>query len=225
MALDEWIEHPGIGFNTRRDLQVAYLIDFARRLKALPRDEAEAVLADPWRLRDFADDTPEAVREMRHIVLHLLHPERFERISSGTHKREIAEAFGGLLDDGAPEDVDERLLAIRERLEKLLPKGNTTSGAVDFYHPPLHGIWEAEAAAESDGTGDVEALEWKKQLVLYGPPGTGKTFLAARLAETVIRALERSSATVTRAPCPTSSSTRWLPMKDAPPVTRTRSPR
>jgi 5-methylcytosine-specific restriction protein B len=83
-ALEEWIGHPGIGFNTRRDLQIAYLIDFARRFKALASDDAEAarqLLDSPWELREFADDTSTAVREMRHILLHLLRPDCFERIS------------------------------------------------------------------------------------------------------------------------------------------------
>ena len=178
---------PGIGFNTRRDVQVAYLIDFVRRLKALPVEEREALLDDAWALRDFADDTDEPVREMRHVLLHLLRPDEFERISSGTHKREIASAFVGLLDDDAPDDVDERLFAIRGRLESYLPKGNTKKGVVDFYWPPLHGVWESTAGDEGDGTGDLEALTWKGQLVLYGPPGTSKTYQARQLAETLIR--------------------------------------
>lgn len=186
-ALSQSIGHPGIGFNTRRDVQVAYLIDFVRRFKALDRSEAERLLGDPWALRTFADDTDEPKREMRHIVLHLLAPESFERISSGTHKREIADAFEGLIEGDPAADVDERLLAIRERLAELLPVGNTPSKQVDFYHQPLHGVWESAAGGEGEGVGDLEALEWKRQLVLYGPPGTSKTFLAERIAETLIR--------------------------------------
>ena len=187
-ALGQNIGHPGIGFNTRRDLQVSYLIDFARRFKALALAQREALLGDPWALRDFADASDEPRREMRHVLLHLLRPDEFERISSGTHKREIAAAFSGLLDDGAPDDVDERLLAIRANLEDQLPDGNTNKpGLVDFYWPPLHGVWESSAGGEGDGTGDLEALVWKKQIVLYGPPGTSKTFQARRLAETLIR--------------------------------------
>ncbi|MEJ7783471.1 MAG: AAA family ATPase [Solirubrobacteraceae bacterium] len=186
-AMGQNIGHPGIGFNTRRDVQIAYLIDFARRLKALSVADRQALLQDPWDLRDFADDTGETVREMRHVLLHLLRPDDFERISSGSHKRGIAAAFAGLLPDPAPNDVDERLLAIRERLEGYLPQGNTDKQLIDFYWPPLNGVWQSTAGGDGDRTGDLEALMWKGQIVLYGPPGTSKTYQARRLAETLIR--------------------------------------
>jgi 5-methylcytosine-specific restriction protein B len=187
-ALDEGIGHPGIGFNTRRDVQVGYLIDFALRLKRMEPAERKELLSEPWKLRDFADATLQPVREMRHVLLHLLRPDDFERISSGTHKREISAAFAGLLDDTAPDDLDEQLLAIRHRLSELMRAENVANGRdIDFYHSPLHGVWESNAQGEGDGTGDLEALLWKKQIVFYGPPGTSKTFQARRLAETLIR--------------------------------------
>lgn len=185
-ALSQSVGHPGIGFNTRRDLQLAYLIDFVRRWKRLELAAQESLLDKPWELRDFADETDWPVREMRHILLHLLRPDEFERISSGSHKREIAAAFGGLLDGDDISDVDERLFAIREKLIAYVPKGNTKGGGIDFYHPPLHSVWES-ASGGGEGTGDLESLQWKKQIVLYGPPGTSKTWQARRLAETVIR--------------------------------------
>ena len=186
-ALAEGIGHPGIGFSTRRDLQVGYLLDFTARWKRLPAGDPERLLGDPWALRDFADDTERPVREMRHILLHLLRPAEFERISSGTHKRQIAAAFSGLLPDEAPEDLDEQLLAIRDRLEEYLPGGNTGTGAVDFYRPPLQQVWESSPGKGGEGVGDLDALLWKQQLVLYGPPGTSKTFQARGLAEAVVR--------------------------------------
>jgi len=192
-ALWHGIGHPGIGFNTRRDVQVAYLIDFSKRLKELPEADRAALLEDRKQLREFADDSPVPIREMRHVLLHLLRPNDFERISSGTHKHEIAEAFKGLLDNGeSPEDLDERLLSIRGKLEEYLPKGNT-QGQIDFYHPPLHRVWESTNPNTEGDVGDLSALLWKKQIVLYGPPGTSKTFEARELAGTLIRraALDR----------------------------------
>jgi 5-methylcytosine-specific restriction protein B len=76
-TMDEGIGNPGLGYNVRRDLQIGYLLDFCLRFKAIGDvEERRALLDDPWALRDFADDAGEgiAVREMRHILLHLLRP-------------------------------------------------------------------------------------------------------------------------------------------------------
>ncbi|KXP08707.1 AAA family ATPase [Tsukamurella pseudospumae] len=180
-ALSQSIGHPGIGFNTRRDVQVGYLIDFALRFKRLPAGRRAELLDDPWALRDFADDTEHSIREMRHILLHLLRPAEFERTSSGTHKKEIAAAFAGLLGADGPVDVDEQLLAIRREVERL-----QGTDKIDFYRGELRGVWSA-TGGDSEGVGDLEAVRWKKQIVLYGPPGTSKTWQARQLAETVIR--------------------------------------
>lgn len=196
-AMEEGIGNPGSGFNIRRDLQLSYLLDFTERWKALSPEDQQAKLEDSWALRDFADEAGEgvAVREMRHILLHLLCPEEFERISSGTHKRQIAEAFRAefLAGEDEPEDLDEQLLAIRGRLETLDPQPELGKGVVDFYYPPLHAIWDAAAASDGEGAGDLDLLLYKRQLVFYGPPGTSKTHRTRALAETLIRraALQR----------------------------------
>lgn len=186
-ALDEQIGHPGVGFNARRDLQVGYLIDFIVRWKQLTSEGREQLLGDPWALRDFADDTTRPVREMRHILLHLLRPDEFERIASGSQKRQIRTAFEGLLDTtGEPRDLDEDLFAISSRLQVYLgERGNTVDGVIDFYEPPLREVWDTTGGGE--GVSDLDALEWKKQLILYGPPGTSKTYQARSLSESLVR--------------------------------------
>ena len=178
---DKGIGHPGQYFLLRPDAQIGFVLDFARRLKEHDVDERIAILDDPWALRDFADAGPEeGTSGMRHIVLHLLQPEVFERISSGEHKHGIATTYRGLVDDDI-EDVDEQLLAIRRRLEDLLAR---PSDEVDFYISPLAGTW---GAGRSDTGDPIEALELKKQVVLYGPPGTSKTYEAKQVAERIIR--------------------------------------
>lgn len=179
---DDGIGHPGQYFLLRPDVQFGFLLDFARRLKAEPADDREAILDDPWRLRDFADaGSDDGVTGMRHIVVHLLRPESYERIASGEHKQNIARTYAGLLPDGASDDVDEQLLAIRRRLAELLGRSEND---VDFYEPPLAGTW---GSGRSEGTDPVDALELKKQLVLFGPPGTSKTYEAKQLAGQIIR--------------------------------------
>jgi 5-methylcytosine-specific restriction protein B len=195
-ALGEGIGNPGSGYNIRRDIQVSYLLDFAIRWKALSAEDQLAKLADPWALRDFADDAGDdvPVREMRHILLHLLRPEEFERISSGTHKQQIADAFRGeFLDvEDAPEDLDEQLLRIRGALEGLGVQPDLDGGTIDFYFPPLNGIWKPDADGE-EGASDLTLLLHKKHLVFFGPPGTSKTHRTRALADSLIRraALEK----------------------------------
>jgi len=196
-AMHEGIGNPGSGYNIRRDIQVSYLLDFTIRWKAFSPEQQQATLDDPWVLRDFADDASEDVdvREMRHILLHLLRPDEFERISSGAHKQQIADAFRAefLEEAGTPEDRDEQLLRIRESLQSLDVQQDDLDGdAIDFYYPPLRDIWNPEADGD-EGATDLSLLLHKKHLVYYGPPGTSKTHRTRALADSLIRraALEK----------------------------------
>lgn len=118
-------------------------------------------------LRALADNTDESIPGMRHILLHLLRPDEFERVANAAHKKEIASAFAQLLPEPAPADLDEQLLAIRRQLQQLLPKGNK-DGAVDFCYEPLRSLWDPSAAA-GEGMSSLAALTYKRQLILYGP--------------------------------------------------------
>lgn len=181
-AFAEGIGHPGQYYLQRIDLQIGFIIDFARRLKEQPTEKRREILDDPWQLRDFMDATDaETTLAMRHVLLHLLHPDTFERIASGTHKRRIASTFEDFVEDNES-DLDEQLLTIRERLEALL---NMPRTQVDFYEPPLEDTWGAGGGG--DGTDSIDAVELQKQLVIFGPPGTSKTYEAKELANQVIR--------------------------------------
>jgi 5-methylcytosine-specific restriction protein B len=180
---DRGIGHPGQFFLLRPDAQLGFIVDFSARLKDHAVDERRAILDDPVRLREFADEhESEGTGTMRHIVLYLLHPEHYERISSSDHKHSIATTFAGLLPDGEIEDVDEQLLRIRLELSKLIGK---PSAELDFYRPPLLGTWGAPRAEQ--GLDPIDALELKRQVVLFGPPGTSKTYEAKQLAAQIIR--------------------------------------
>ena len=185
------IGNPGSGYNIRRDLQLAYLLDFTIRWKGLDATRKQELLDSPWVLREFADEAGEdvEVREMRHILLHLLRPDEFERISSGAHKQQIVDAFRAefLAEDDALEDRDEQLLHVRKSLEGLDVRQPDLDGEeIDFYYSPLREIWNPEADG-NEGATDLALLLHKKQLVFYGPPGTSKTHRTKALADSLIR--------------------------------------
>jgi len=159
----------GQGYNTRRPFELSFLIEVARAWKKLGKDEQEKALADPWQFQGFVDALDSAdTRQVRHMLLHLLFPDHFERIASGNHKRRVLQAFQGLVTD-APEDEDKHLHAVRKELEGLLP-----GKELDFYWPPLEAAWY-DATEGSAEFAPLEVIRHKKQVVLYGPPGTGKS--------------------------------------------------
>lgn len=171
----------GQGYNTRRPFEIAFLIELAIAWKKLPQDRQANVAADPWLFQEIVDSIEDAEsKQLRHMLLHLLFPDQFERIASGNHKRRVIKAFSGLVDPDS-EDDDREILAIRRELENLLPNQE-----LDFYWSPLAQAWYDDSEGASEGA-PLEIIQHKKQIVLYGPPGTGKTFRAKKLAERVIR--------------------------------------
>jgi 5-methylcytosine-specific restriction enzyme B len=181
-AFTHGIGSGGQGYNTRRPFEIAFLIEFAIAWKKLPAEQQTQAAADPWRFEEIVDRVEEAQsRQLRHMLLHLMFPDQFERIASGTHKRRIVTAFSGLITE-ENQDEDRQILAIRRELEKLLPNRK-----LDFYWSPLVEAWYDDSEGSSTEGAPLEIIRYKKQIVLYGPPGTGKTYRAKRLAERVIR--------------------------------------
>lgn len=182
-AFEHGIGSGGQGYNTRRPLEIAFLIEFAIAWKKLTPDQQQETAADPWRFQELVESIDDAEsKQLRHMLLHLLFPDSFERIASRNHKRQIITTFSGLITDES-DNEDKNLLAIRDKLKVLLPNRD-----LDFYWPPLEAAWKNDIKSEQEeGLTSLELVQYKKQIVLYGPPGTGKTYTAKRLAETVIR--------------------------------------
>jgi len=182
IALEHGIGGPGIAYNTRRYYEIRYLAMFADKVLQLPEDGRASIISDHLKVRDMLDALKEDTKPLsRHIILHLLYPDQYERIASAGHKQQIVEAFLDILDeDSVPEDIDDRILAIRTKLGVILEEKD-----LDFYRSPILECWDY-----SDHDSDVlpiQGLQIKKQIVLYGPPGTGKTHEAKQLAGKLIR--------------------------------------
>jgi len=180
--LDTGIGGPGLAYNTRRPFEIAYIGDVSLELASKPSEEREGILSDHARFRELLDRIEgDATKQGRDILPHLLFPEKYERIASRGHKQLIAETFKEILDAGkVPEDLDDRLLAVRTKLEELIP-----GERLDFYWPPLRECWYV--SGEEEELNPLQGSSIKRQIILYGPPGTGKTFEARLLADRLVR--------------------------------------
>lgn len=201
-AFDAPIGHAGIYYLTGRPWQIAYYLEFARRLKhdgIDPYDpDACQRLADQVR----AETTGSA--GARNILLHLLFPDRYEPSASDGHKRRMVNAFRDLAGD--TDDVDQALLNIRHHLSDRFG-----GFEFSFYQPDVRALWDP-AAEHTDNdpvkpspassqpapsinelamathlsTGELHELEEllleRRQMVFEGPPGSGKTYVAELFA-------------------------------------------
>lgn len=183
-ALESGIGGTGESYNIRRWREITTIALFALDIVQKKPEERDTTLSDHKLVRKVFDDTNTmGATQTPHIILHLLFPDKYERIASASHKRAILSAFNSLLTDCDEEHVDDRLLSLRSKLEGTLKE---EAGSLDFYHEPLAEIWWPPPSSPQD-LDPVSGLKNKKQIVFYGPPGTGKTYEANQIAETLIR--------------------------------------
>jgi MoxR-like ATPase len=145
-ALAEGIGSGGPGYNNYRWLEVVVFIRWLQAWKDLDESSRATMLGDPWRFAGWLDSVPGAAkRQLRHMILHLLFPDTFERVSSADNKRLIERAFRDRLSstDLSQDDLeptlggqDRRLLRIRQILESENPNQH-----VDFYEGEFLTHW------------------------------------------------------------------------------------
>lgn len=190
-VLGQGIGNPGQGYNAHRPEALQLFIRMRMAWGELEAEERQELLRDPWEFAEWLDQLEDARnRQFRDILLHLLFPESFERVTVTSQKRDIASAFETFLpdDEDLPDSesdlvaLDRRLRAIRERVETELDLDH-----VDFYDEPFNRAWDWSSGHE-ETLSRRQALRERGQIVLYGPPGTGKTFDANRLARRAIEA-------------------------------------
>lgn len=115
-ALECGIASVGIAFHTYRPFQLAYLLTFARFWKAADPELRRTALEDPWAFRQIAFDVQvHAGHPMRETMLHLVHPDTFEHITSRDLKQRIADFYKAHI-ESKDANVDRQLWEIRQRL-------------------------------------------------------------------------------------------------------------
>ena len=198
-AFAQGIGNAGTWYLTGRPWQIAFYLRFARRLLAEGVDTRDQEACQ--RLADAVLTEDQSAIAARHVLLHLLFPDRYERIASDSHKRRIVEAFQ--TDAAGADDVDVALLNIRQALTTRHDRAE-----IDFYEPDIRPCWNPDrdpppppppngkkgtppalsdlATATHLDPAELEEieslLEEKRQLIFEGPPGSGKTYVAELFA-------------------------------------------
>ena len=190
------------------------LIESLEQWKKLDPDDWEQLLNDPWQFKDFLfgrsfesqllKPAPNKGAAQRHLLLHILFPDTFERILAND-KGNIckAKAFAKFVDPQET-DVDRKIQQIRQGVEAKLGKD------FDFYDPCIVKYWKGDSIVDDfcsgekvcrekgEGLKDLadrlylpdtsflkeiqDLLAEKRQVIFQGPPGTGKTYVARELA-------------------------------------------
>lgn len=167
----------GGGFNQNRPFEFGYFLKLIRTLKALAPDDRRAALSDGWAFSDFLTKVNAPGRQMSHILEHLLFPDVFERISSGSDKGRVIIGLTG--ED--PKKVKAMDRATRDRrLARLRAElaNERGTGDFDFYVDDLAARWQVarddvqETAQSSNAA--VDGSIWAEVTSLehgHGGPG------------------------------------------------------
>ena len=112
----EGLVNPGTAYNTKKPMQLWFLLDFVRALKKVSSAEREAVLTQPARLRELLFSLEvQASQSMREALLHLVQPDFFEAITSRADKKQLVKSFEHLVQNKSG-NVDEQIADIRGAL-------------------------------------------------------------------------------------------------------------
>lgn len=139
-VLDHGIGGGGVGFHTFKWASISYFVRFGLAWKQLAGDQRERALADPWEFRSITETVPTTGggTYAKEALLHLVHPDTFERIFSRGEKWALAERLASLVTDPT-ENVDRRIADIRSRLAMRF------GADFDFYWwVPVMAMWKPD---------------------------------------------------------------------------------
>lgn len=126
-------------FNQHRPFHLAWLNEFLITWQEMPATDRTASLREPWRFAQrvrAVEFSGGAYQPMREAWLYIVFPDAFENISSRKDKRLIREAFASRLAEGATDNIDADLFAIRKSLSPQEGEG------FHFYRTPFIEQWK-----------------------------------------------------------------------------------
>lgn len=165
-VLNDGIGHPGTAFNTHRWREFLWFILAMTKWFDLAVGARRDLLADPWDFAEWVESTPQSSgRQMRHIILHLLFPDTFERMSTASHKRQLVTRLGSVVGIG-PEEIDKadrvkldkQIFAIRRALAREHGEG------FDFYQSEVRKKWQTKPSVDVDVASPPQPKESRIEL-------------------------------------------------------------
>ena len=199
---DKYMEghgHPGAGFARFLWAELIAFILFVHEIKKLNPAKRRNFLKtnngrelskqwdgwfEQWR-KNFQGDSDLLVenRQIRHMLLHLLFPDHFERVFSGNDKMKIAKIFTGEdASDKSWSAIDKILQTIRKERE-----AHYGTSDIDFYVDPLVHDWRGGRSDPTDKENTNTAMSHSPlNQIFYGPPGTGKTYRTVNAAVEIV---------------------------------------
>ena len=136
---------------------------------------------------------PKTLLPLHNMLLYACNPDYYDNIAVSGDKEKIAKAFKGIWTkadiiglNGSKADFYDNADENNKIINIIYSKLNNNGNNPQLYFEPYRSMWRNE------GT-ELDAIKFKKALVLYGPPGTSKTYTAKEMAKTIIRELNYAS--------------------------------
>ena len=166
----------GPGFNNHRWRELEFLIRLTNAFKEQAPEDRRQVLADYDKFMAWIDTVPSnGKRQYRHMLRYFAFPDRVERMSSNRDRRRILAALSvapsSVLRTWSDRQLDAALLELRSKFQTENP-----GLVLDFYEPPLEGLWRPDEAEDGPESQDGRAKDgsaarvWIEKTIVQGRP-------------------------------------------------------
>lgn len=138
----------GPGYSNHRPRELTFCLHVLLAFRRLDEAQRTSLLSEPWQFSEWLQSIPDSrARQFRHMILHLLFPDEFERVFSAGDRKAIVERFADLPSHEANRmtavDLDKLLRQTRTRLEQ-----EYGTQELDYYRSPLRERWQNDWQAD-----------------------------------------------------------------------------